>query len=60
MIWVVATVIALPLVIFVIGPLLGPGNGSEQAAGQGTDCTVLAAHATPVLTLVLALPRSTR
>ena len=52
-IWVVATVIALPLVIFVIGPLLGPGNGSVQSTGQGTDNTVLAAIATPVLLLVM-------
>jgi cytochrome c oxidase subunit 2 len=52
-IWVVATIIALPLVIFVIGPLLGPGNGSVQSKGQGADDTVLAAIATPVLTLVV-------
>jgi len=52
-IWVVATVVALPLVIFVIGPLLGPGNGSEQSLGQGSDYTVLATIATPVLTLVV-------
>jgi cytochrome c oxidase subunit 2 len=52
-IWVIATLIAMPLVIFVIGPLLGPGNGSEQSTGQGTDYTVLAATATPVLTLVM-------
>ncbi len=50
--WVVATVIAMPIVIWVIGPLLGPGNGSDQASGQGTDATVLAATATPVLLLV--------
>jgi cytochrome c oxidase subunit 2 len=51
--WVVVTVIALPIVIFVIAPLLGQGNGSEQASAQGTDYTVLATTATPVLTLVL-------
>ena len=51
-IWLVATLIAMPLVIFLIGPLLGPGNGSEQASGQGTDMTVLAGIATPVLLLV--------
>ena len=44
-----ATLIAMPLVICVIGPLIGPGNGSEQASGQVTDDTVLAAMATPVL-----------
>jgi cytochrome c oxidase subunit 2 len=52
-VWLVGTLIALPLVIWVIGPLLGPGNGSEQSTGQGTDYTVLAALATPVLTLVV-------
>ncbi len=52
-VWLIGTLIALPLVIWVIGPLLGPGNGSEQSVGQGTDYTVLAALATPVLTLVL-------
>ncbi len=52
-VWLIGTLIALPLVIWVIGPLLGPGSGSEQSVGQGTDYTVLAALATPVLTLVL-------
>jgi cytochrome c oxidase subunit 2 len=51
-IWVVATLIALPLVIFVLGPELPPGNGSEQASGHVTDNTVLLAMATPVLLLV--------
>ncbi len=53
LVWLIGTLIALPLVIWVIGPLLVPGNGSEQSIGQGTDYTVLAALATPVLTLVL-------
>jgi cytochrome c oxidase subunit II len=52
-IWALATVIAMPLMIFVIGPLMGPGSGSEQSTGQGADDTVLAAIATPVLTLVV-------
>jgi cytochrome c oxidase subunit 2 len=51
--WVLGTLIALPIVIWVIGPLLGPGNGSEQSIAQGTDDTVLAAIATPVFTLVV-------
>ena len=51
--WVVVTLIAIPLVIWVIGPLLGAGSGSDQSAGQGTDYTVLAVTATPVLTLVM-------
>src|SRR5271165_1921470 len=52
-VWVVGTLIALPLAIWVIGPLIGPGNGSDAASGQSTDFTVLAALATPVLTLVV-------
>ena len=45
--------IATPLVIFLLGPILPPGNGSEQASGQVTDNTVLLAMATPVLLLVV-------
>jgi len=52
-IWLLATVIALPLVILVLGPILPPGNGSDVAAGQVTDNTVLLAMATPVLLLVV-------
>jgi len=52
-IWIVATLIALPLVIFVLGPHMPPGNGSEQASGKVTDNTVLAAMATPVMLLVV-------
>jgi cytochrome c oxidase subunit 2 len=51
--WVVVTLIALPLAIWVIGPLIGPGNASDQSSAVGTDFTVLAVTATPVLTLVL-------
>jgi cytochrome c oxidase subunit 2 len=51
--WVVVTLIALPLVIWVIGPLIGPGSASDQSSAMGTDFTVLAVTATPVLTLVL-------
>src|SRR5271166_1622685 len=52
-IWAVATLIATPLVIVLLGPSLPPGNGSEQASGQVTDNTVLLAMATPVLLLVV-------
>jgi cytochrome c oxidase subunit II len=51
--WVLVTLIALPLVIWVVGPLIGPGSGSDQSSAVGTDFTVLAVTATPVLTLVL-------
>jgi cytochrome c oxidase subunit 2 len=52
-IWGVVTLIALPLVIWLLGPILPPGNGSDQASGQVVDNTVLLALATPVATLVL-------
>jgi cytochrome c oxidase subunit II len=51
-IWIVASLIALPIVIFVIGPKLPPGHASEQASGKVTDNTVLLSMATPVLLLV--------
>jgi cytochrome c oxidase subunit II len=50
--WVVATVIALPLVIIFVGPLLAP-TGSDQASAQRVDMTVLAAVATPIVLLVM-------
>jgi len=52
-IWLVCSIIAVPLVIFVLGPELPPGNGSDVASGQVTDNTVLAAMATPVLLMVV-------
>jgi cytochrome c oxidase subunit 2 len=52
-IWLLATIVAMPLVILVLGPILPPGNGSEQASGHVTDNTVLLAMATPVLLLVV-------
>jgi cytochrome c oxidase subunit II len=51
--WLIATVIMLPIVIFVLGPGLPPGNGSVEAAGQTTDNIVLLATATPVALGVL-------
>jgi cytochrome c oxidase subunit 2 len=53
LIWIIATLVATPLVIWLLGPILPPGNGSEQASGKVTDNTVLLAMATPVLLLVL-------
>jgi cytochrome c oxidase subunit 2 len=51
--WIAANVIMLPIVIWVIGPGMPPGNGSVQASGQVTDNTVLMATATPVALGVL-------
>jgi cytochrome c oxidase subunit 2 len=52
-IWVVCSLILTPLVVLFVGPVMPPGNGSEQASGHVTDNTVLIGMATPVLLLVL-------
>ena len=52
-IWLLCTLVATPLVIVLLGPILPPGKGSEQANGQVTDNTVLLGMATPVLLLVV-------
>jgi cytochrome c oxidase subunit 2 len=52
-IWIVASLVATPLVVLLIGPIMPPGNGSEQASGHVVDNTVLIGMATPVLLLVL-------
>ncbi len=52
-IWLLCTLVATPLAIVLLGPILPPGKGSEQANGQVTDNTVLLGMATPVLLLVV-------
>jgi cytochrome c oxidase subunit 2 len=51
--WLLATVIMTPIVVFVLGPGLPPGNGSVEASGQVVDNTVLLALSTPVALAVL-------
>ena len=51
--WLLANAIMLPIVIFVLAPGMPPGNGTEQAAGQVVDNTVLLALSTPVALGVL-------
>jgi len=51
-IWIVASVIATPLVVLLLGPALPPGTGSDQAKGQVIDNTVLLGMATPVLLMI--------
>jgi cytochrome c oxidase subunit 2 len=51
--WILASVIATPLVVLLIGPIMPPGTGSVQASGHRTDHTVLLGAATPVLLLVV-------
>jgi cytochrome c oxidase subunit II len=53
LLWLVACVIMVPIVIWVLGPGLPPGNGSVQASGQVVDNIVLLATATPVALAVL-------
>jgi cytochrome c oxidase subunit 2 len=53
LLWLLANAIMLPIVIWVFGPGLPPGNGSVQAHGQVVDNTVLFAMATPVALGVL-------
>jgi cytochrome c oxidase subunit 2 len=50
---IVASLVATPLVIFVLGPHLPPGKGSDQAAGQVTDNIVLTAVMTPIICLIV-------
>jgi cytochrome c oxidase subunit II len=51
--WLVSCIIMVPVVVFVFGPGMPPGNGSVQASGQRVDNTVLLATATPVALAVL-------
>ena len=51
--WLAATVICTPLVIFVLAPIVPPGNGTVESAGQVTDNTVLFGISTPVALAVI-------
>jgi cytochrome c oxidase subunit 2 len=53
LLWLLANAIMLPIVIWVLGPGLPPGNGTVQSAGQVQDNIVLLATATPVALMVL-------
>jgi cytochrome c oxidase subunit II len=53
LLWIVANVIALPLIIWVAGPGMPPGNGSVEASGQRVDNIVLLALSTPVALAVI-------
>ncbi|HTQ68261.1 MAG TPA: cytochrome c oxidase subunit II [Solirubrobacteraceae bacterium] len=53
LIWLIATLVVTPLVVIFVGPIMPPGNASEQSAGHVTDNTVLLGMATPVLLLLL-------
>ena len=49
----IATLVALPLVIWVLGPNMPPGHRSDAAAGQVTDNTVLLVVMTPFTAFIL-------
>jgi cytochrome c oxidase subunit 2 len=51
-IWAVATVIAVPLVIWVVGPHIPPGSMSQQTRDQHTVDVALTALATPIVLLI--------
>ena len=41
LLWLIASAIATPLVVLLLGPIVPPGNASVEAHGQVTDNTVL-------------------
>ena len=49
----IATIITLPLVIWVLGPHMPPGHRSDTAQGQVTDNTVLLVVMTPFTAFIL-------
>ncbi|HTY95402.1 MAG TPA: cytochrome c oxidase subunit II [Solirubrobacteraceae bacterium] len=53
LLWLIASAIMTPIVVYVFGPGLPPGHGSNEAAGQVVDNTVLLALATPLALGVL-------
>ena len=53
LITVVATLVALPLVIWVLGPNMPPGKGTDVAKAQVFDNTVLLIVMTPITAFIL-------
>jgi cytochrome c oxidase subunit 2 len=51
--WAALSIVATPVVVFVLAPGLPPGNDSSQGAGQVTDNTVLLGIVTPVAALLI-------
>jgi cytochrome c oxidase subunit 2 len=51
--WLVLSAIATPIMAFVVGPMIPPGNGSAQATGQVFDNEVLVAVAAPIFVFVV-------
>jgi cytochrome c oxidase subunit 2 len=53
LLWLAASVILTPVVVFVLAPGLPPGNGTVESSGQVVDNTVLLGISTPVALVVL-------
>src|ERR1700680_4765232 len=47
--WLLASAVATPLVVLLLGPIVPPGSASVEAHGQVTDNTVLLGMVTPVI-----------
>src|SRR5690349_11413790 len=54
-VWLLLSVIATPIAILVVGPLIPPGNGSVQAQGQVFDNQVLIGVSAPVIAFVVVV-----
>jgi cytochrome c oxidase subunit 2 len=53
LIWAAFAIILTPLVVFVLAPIVPPGQGSVQASGQVLDNTILFGLSTPIALFVL-------
>jgi cytochrome c oxidase subunit II len=51
--WLVASAVAVPLIVLVLGPHLPPGRMSAEAVSQSDANTVMTALMTPIVLLVL-------
>jgi len=52
-IWLVLSVIATPLVVIFVGPMLPPGSASDAAHGQQQDNTVMVGIVLPIIIALL-------
>jgi cytochrome c oxidase subunit 2 len=51
--WLGTSIVATLLVVFLLAPIIPPGNGSVEASGQVVDNTVLLGISTPIAMAVL-------
>lgn len=51
--WIGTSIVATLLVVFLLAPIVPPGNGSVEASGQVVDNTVLLGISTPIAMAVL-------